>query len=420
VKTVAIVGRPNVGKSRLFNRIIGRRHAIVDDAPGITRDRIEVVIEHDGRPVRWIDTGGIGIEGGLAAAITLQAEVAIETADVILFVTDARDGLLPLDAKIAARLRGRAPVILVVNKVDSPAMESTAAEFSALGFPEIAAVSAEHGRGASDLIERALALAGVEDEESAANPLKRIAIVGRPNVGKSSLLNAILGEERVIVAAEAGTTRDAIEAVIDIPEGRLAIVDTAGIRKKRTSMTRLESVMVGRARQSVERADVAIVVADAVEGVSDQDVRIVAATLAMGRAAVLALNKWDAIEHKKFDAIAAEVRRRLKTMAHVPIVSISALKRLRIHRLLAVALDTAKNAERRIATSRLNELLADAARRAPAGVRLKYGMQRSVLPPSFVIFGTSRPPASVARFLEKLIRVAEDFRGAPIVMEFKR
>jgi GTPase len=420
IRTVAIVGRPNVGKSRLFNRIIGRRTSIVHDSPGVTRDRVEAVVDQRGSLVRWIDTGGIGLEDEFGEMIALQAGVAIEAAEAIILVVDSQDGVVPLDREIAERLRaGRKPVVVAVNKVDLPGRESQAAEFTALGFADVVAVSAEHGRGIEDLVELALEKVPVSSGKEA-ELLTRVAIVGRPNVGKSSLLNAILGEERSIVSTTPGTTRDAIETTVRLREGVIGIVDTAGIRKKRTSMSLLETVMVSRARAALERSDVGIVVVDAVEGLAEQDVKIVSAALSLGRGVVLALNKWDAVEKKEFDAVAKKIRYKLGTASHVPIISISALETLRVRKLLEVALTVGANARHRIRTADLNRVLATASQRAPAGVRIKYGIQTSVMPPTFVIFGSEKPPRATESYLRNQIRATGGFEGVPIVIEFRR
>ncbi len=420
MKTVAIIGRPNVGKSRLFNRIIGRRSSIVDDRPGVTRDRIEHVADHRGRAIRWIDTGGIGLEDDFGAMISLQTDVAIAAANALILVVDGREGLAPLDAEIARKVRGRKPVLVAVNKCDRVQDDLNWTDFAVLGFEEIMPVSAEHGRGVGDLAERAVELTGEDEDEETGVPVTKVAIVGRPNVGKSSLLNAILGQDRVIVSDIPGTTRDAVEAAVELPQGRIAIVDTAGIRKKRTHYTRLESVMVGRSRKAVESSDVTVVVADAAEGMLEQDVRLVAAVLAFGRGCVLALNKWDIVDEKNFDAKVKTIRRLLGSEAHVPIVSISALKRLRVRRLLEVALKVGENARRHIATPELNRILSETAQRAPRGIRFKYGIQRSVAPPSFLVFGAAKPPRSLELFLRSALRASGGYDGVPIVVEFMR
>lgn len=418
--TVAIVGRPNVGKSRLFNRIIGRRHAIVDDEPGITRDRVECVAEWQGRRTRWIDTGGIGLRDEFAAMIALQAAVAVSAADVVILVVDAHEGIVPLDREIAHRLRGDKPVVVAVNKADTPNMDAAASDFASLGFDHVVPVSAEHGRAVDELIDAALALAGEsgdDDEECITN---RVAIVGRPNVGKSSLLNRFLGEERVMVSPISGTTRDAIECTMDLPGGRITLVDTAGIRKHRRDYDRLEAVMVLRTRQAVERADVAVIVIDAVEGFTDQDAKILSGVFALGRGAVLALNKWDAVEDKAFDAVVKTIRRGLGTEAHVPIVSVSALKGTRVRKVFETALAVSQNALSRVRTSDLNRILGEAAQQAPAGTRIKYAIQKSALPPTFLIFGSGRPSRTLIQYLTKRLREVGGLNGVPIVMEFRR
>ena len=426
MKTISIIGRPNVGKSRLFNRIIGHRKSIVDDCPGVTRDRLEETLDYDGKIIRWVDTGGIGVEDEFGEMITLQAEVAISISDVIIFVVDGRDGLLPADKVIANQIRGKKPIIVAVNKIDLTKLESLWTDFSSLGFEKIIGISAEHGRNVYELLEDAVKLAGENQEEESRTVSTKFAIIGRPNVGKSSLMNTILGEERVIVSEIPGTTRDAIEAMIPLENGNLVLIDTAGIRKNRTSYTKLESVMVGRAKKAVESADVAIIVADAVEGVAEQDIKIVDATLQLGKGAVIALNKWDSFKQlnpdveEKYDDVIDTIRYKLGSESHVPIVSISALKRLRIKKLLETALAVGENSRRHIRTSELNKILADSFERAPKGIRIKYGIQKSIAPPSFIIFGSKNIPAALARYIISSIRKSGGYIGVPIVLEFRR
>ena len=426
MKTISIIGRPNVGKSRLFNRIIGHRKSIVDDCPGVTRDRLEETLDYDGKIIRWVDTGGIGVEDEFGEMITLQAEVAISISDVIIFVVDGRDGLLPADKVIANQIRGKKPIIVAVNKIDLTKLESLWTDFSSLGFEKIIGISAEHGRNVYELMEDAVKLAGENQEEESRTVSTKFAIIGRPNVGKSSLMNTILGEERVIVSEIPGTTRDAIEAMIPLENGNLVLIDTAGIRKNRTSYTKLESVMVGRAKKAVESADVAIIVADAVEGVAEQDIKIVDATLQLGKGAVIALNKWDSFKQlnpdveEKYDDVIDTIRYKLGSESHVPIVSISALKRLRIKKLLETALAVGENSRRHIRTSELNKILADSFERAPKGIRIKYGIQKSIAPPSFIIFGSKNIPAALARYIISSIRKSGGYIGVPIVLEFRR
>ncbi|RMH56991.1 MAG: ribosome biogenesis GTPase Der [Candidatus Hydrogenedentota bacterium] len=420
MKTVAIVGRPNVGKSRLFNRLIGRRYAIVEGTPGITRDRIEKVGEWRGRRIRWIDTGGIGSDDDLSSLVAFQVRVAIEAADLIIFVVDGAEGLLPLDEEIADSLRGRKPVILAVNKIDHPKRESLVSEFFSLGFEESFAVSAEHGRGVGDLLDSVVERLGSEEEgESDEEGGVRVSIVGRPNVGKSSLLNAFLETERVIVSEIPGTTRDTVEETIDLPQGRITFVDTAGIRRKRRKYDLLESIMVSRTRNAVSASDAAIVVADAVEGITEQDVKIVQAVFALGRCAVLALNKWDAVSEKDFDAVLKGFRAKYPTDAHLPVISVSALRRLRLRRLLSTVLDTVERSRFRFRTSELNRLLGPVAAQAPRKVKLRYALQKSISPPTFVLFGSGRPPHSYLHFIRNTIRDAGGFQGIPLNIEFR-
>lgn len=420
MKTIALVGRPNVGKSRLFNRIVGRRTTIVEGTPGVTRDRVDRIIEKDGRLRRWIDTGGIGSADPLAAAVRLQAEIAIEAADVVILVTDVRAGIEPLDREIADRLRRAKIVVVAANKADDAVSESGAGEFAALGFSDVFPVSAEHGRGVSDMLEEIDRLLGDEEPEETPVTETRIAIVGRPNVGKSSLLNRILGEERAIVSPIPGTTRDAVEDIIDLPEGRIALVDTAGIRKRRQSFSAIESYMVTRTRDAVSAADVAIVVVDALDGITEQDRKILDAVFQLGRGAVIALNKWDAIAEKKFDSIVADMRYMLGNESHVPIVSVSALTGQRMRPLLEAAIRVAKNLMTRIPTGQLNRIFAGASISSPRGMRIKYALQKSAMPPTFLVFGPAKPSSGFAGNLKNLIRGTGGFDGVPIVLEFRK
>lgn len=420
MKTVALVGRPNVGKSRIFNRLLRRRHAIVEGTPGITRDRVEETVDLEGTKIRLIDTGGIGSDDPLGEQVKLQADVAISTADLILFVVDVREGMVPMDREIANLLRDRDEILVVANKVDTSHQENAWTDFAALGLGKILSVSAEHGRGFAELIDEIRFRVGTGPEEEIEEPFTRVAIVGRPNVGKSSLLNSIMKKERMIVSEVAGTTRDAVEEIVDLPQGRVALVDTAGIRKRRTDYSFLESLMVFRTRDAVGRSDVAVVVVDAVEGLTDQDIKILNAVFEQGKGAVLALNKWDAVEEKKYDKLIREIRYKLGSEAHVPIVSISALKNQRVTKVLEMALEVGQNMRQRISTADFNKLLADFSRRAPRGMRIKYGVQKNTLPPTFILFGAKEVPGSFAGFVKNSIRQTGRFHGVPIVVEFKR
>ena len=429
MKTVAIVGRPNVGKSRLFNRMIGRRYSIVEGQPGVTRDRVEQIGEVRGEPVRWIDTGGIGADDEMGEMVKIQAEIAISAADLILLVTDVRAGLQALDEQIAHQLRGTKPVIIVANKADEAASEADWTEFTRLGFDVVVPISAEHGRRIGDLLDEVEARLGKVEDLEEENPVEmRLAIVGRPNVGKSSFLNKILGTERVIVSDVPGTTRDAIEEIIELPpldsdpEGetrRIQLVDTAGIRKRRGKYTFLESVMVARTRDAVGRSDVALVLCDSNEGVTDQDMKILAAVLEMGKGAVLVYNKWDLAEDRDFDTLEKEIRGTLGTSSHVPIVSSSALTGQRLRRVIEVALQVSKNCHFRIKTGELNRLLAEISVRAPRGVSIKYGVQKSILPPGFILFGKGKATSSFEGYIRNKIRDHGEFDGVPLTIEFR-
>jgi len=431
---IAIVGRPNVGKSTLFNRFAGRRRALVDDVPGLTRDRIAQSIEVGGRRVLVVDTAGFEAapEGSLAAAVQKQARAAVRDADAILFVVDGLAGLLPEDESIARELRkSRRPIALLVNKIDTPRHEPRAAEFHRLGFARTRTMSAEHGRGAWDALEEIAAELPPGDE--AAEPDEadavRIAVVGRPNVGKSSLVNRLLGEERMVVSDEGGTTRDAVDTRLERPDGVYVLVDTAGIRRRGRRDRVGEGPSALAALRSLERADVALVVTDASAGITDLDVNVLGLAREAGCATAIVLNKWDLCakepaaerEHRR-EAVA----RRLRFAPDVPMAAVSALSGSRVTTLLPLARKLAVAGRTRIATADLNRWLAEAThahepamaqrgtRRRP--LKMLYVTQTGVRPPSFVIFCSD--PTGVAesyrRYLEKRLRDRFALAGTPI------
>jgi GTP-binding protein len=449
---VAIVGRPNVGKSTLFNRLIGERLAIVEDVPGTTRDRVYGVAEWNGRRFTVVDTGGLELEPGtdIEARVQVQARVAIEEADVILFVVDAAAGLAPLDHEVADRLRRASkPTILVVNKADNPRREHEAAEFYALGMEPTIAISAQHGRNTGDLADMIVwelpppseAEASVQPEpgepteeelaelaETEVGP-PRVAIVGRPNTGKSTLVNRVLGEERMIVSDVPGTTRDPVDTAVVIDDEPMILVDTAGIRRRGSIDRGIERYSVLRSMKAIDRADVAIVMTDATEGYAAQDAHVVGYVLEAGKGIVLVINKWDVVEKDGHtaDAWLKALRREAPYLAWADIVFASALTGQRVERILREARRVAEERYRRVPTADLNRVVADAVRaHPPSHVRnrlpkILYATQAAVAPPTFVIF-VNDPELihfSYRRYLENRIRGEYGFLGTPIRLVFR-
>jgi GTP-binding protein len=434
---VAIVGAPNVGKSTLFNRLLGRRHALVTDAPGVTRDRQYGEAHDVERPFRVVDTGGLSGDHAVpfAAEIERQAAAAMDEAAAVLFVVDARAGATAVDLDLAAllRRRGGAPVLLVANKIDHEALEVIAHELHALGLGAPWPVSAEHGRGIEELIEAIEALFPTGDDD--ASPVGadeaelRVAIVGRPNVGKSSILNRLVGAERVIVSEVPGTTRDAIDIALQI-EGRVfRLIDTAGIRRAGRVGKEIEGLAVIRARRSIEQAHVAILVVDATVPLAAQDAHIAGHVQDAGRPLLIAVNKWDLVTDRE-DAVKAweeRLRRRLRFAAHAPIVFVSAHSGQRVARLLEVAAALHDAAGRRIGTPELNRWLQgqiEGQREAPppsGSLRLYYATQTGVHPPRFLIF--CNDPLLVHFSLRRRIenRLREDFElgAVPVRLDFR-
>lgn len=437
---VAIVGRPNVGKSTLFNRYAGRRRALVQDTPGVTRDRLVEEVNVAGRRVLVVDTAGLDPDAdqGLPRAVQAQARAAVQEADAILFVVDGKHGVLPEDEAIARTLRRSArPLVLVVNKIDVPAHAARVAEFHRLGIATVFGVSAEHGTGAFEALEAAVAALPPEASPAPAGEGEgalRIAIVGRPNVGKSSLVNRLLGFERAVVSDEPGTTRDATDTVLVHGGERFVLVDTAGLRRpgKRTAAVERGSALV--AVRSLERADVALVVIDASEGFTDADARVAALARERGRAAAMLANKWDLVE-KRSPSDRAQIREAiamgLRFMADTPVAVVSAKTGLGTGRLLALAKKLHAAAHREVSTGALNRWLQAAVARHEPGmaqrgsrkrpVKFFYATQTAVSPPTFVLFCTE--PAAVApsyrRFLENQLRDAFGFEGTPIRLRLR-
>jgi GTP-binding protein len=445
---VAIVGRPNVGKSTLFNRLAGERIAIVEDIPGTTRDRVYAIGEWIGRQFTVVDTGGLELEPGtdIEARVQDQARVAMTEADVILFVVDAHAGIAPLDHEVADRLRRAAkPVILVVNKADNVRREQEGAEFYALGFDTTITVSAQHGRSTGDLADLIVeALPTLEPGANGTTPSAseelteeelaelaetemgppRVAIVGRPNTGKSTFVNRVLGEERMIVSETPGTTRDPVDTVVTLDGEPMILIDTAGIRRRGAIEQGIERYSVLRAMKAIDRADVAVVMTDALEGYTAQDAHVVGHVLEAGKGLVLVLNKWDAVakDEKTADDLLHTLRQDAPYLSWADIVFASARTGARIDRVLGEARRVAEERFRRIPTGELNRVITDAVRQhPPSHVRNRlpkvfYATQVSVAPPTFVIF-VNDPELihfSYRRYLENRIRDAYGFLGTPI------
>lgn len=426
---IAIVGRPNVGKSTFFNKVIGRKLSITENRPGVTRDRIYASAEWRGKPFTLVDTGGIELksEDVMWKQIASQAKLAVETADVILFFVDGREGLTSSDYDVADYLRrSRKPVVLVVNKLDEYSRDKLF-EFYSLGLGEPFGISAEHSRGIGDVLDEAVS--SFEEGEEEGGDALRIAVVGKPNAGKSSLVNRILGEERTIVTDIAGTTRDAIDTPFERDGEKYVIIDTAGIRRKRSVEDNVEYYSVLRAFDAVRRADVAVLVVDAVEGLTEQDVRIIGMVHEEGKPSVIVMNKWDLVEKDThtIETFEAKLKEDLKFMDYFKSVYISAKTGQRAEKVLKLAREAYDHAHFRIPTGALNDLLMDAMRisEPPSyqGRRLKlyYASQVSVAPPLFVLMVNDETLLhfSYARYLENVIRQAYDFSGTPIRIQVR-
>ncbi len=418
---VAVVGRQNVGKSTLVNRLFGRQEAIAHELPGVTRDRVELECSWRGRTFALVDTGGyLGGATGIEGLVSRQAELAARQADLVLLIVDATTGVAEEDAALARRLRkASAPVLVVANKVDTEREEADAAAFHRLGLGEPVPVSALHGRGSGDLLDRVVALLPEREYEVEVEGEPRFALVGRPNVGKSSLFNRLVGEERSVVYEEAGTTRDAVDALVSWPAGPVRFVDTAGLR--RPSKTEgLEYYGFVRAVRAIDRANVAVLVLDASEGFTGEDKRIAARVMEAGRGLVVAANKWDLVEEKdrKYKALAEEA----EVFARAGVVRTSALRGTGVTRLPAILLALRERWARRAPTAEVNRVLQEAQgeRPAPHGTSpFRYGTQVAAGPPTFVLFGGKTPEASYQRFLENRLRRTFGLEGVPVRLRFR-
>ena len=429
---VAIVGRPNVGKSTLFNKLIGRRLSIVEDTPGVTRDRIYADAEWLTHSFTLIDTGGIEPESEdiIAVQMRRQAELAIETADVIVFLVDGREGMTAADEEVAAMLRkSNKPVVLAVNKLDAPKFNDAIYEFYSLGLGDPIIISAGQGLGLGDMLDEVCAHFPPEVAEEGEHPLN-IAVVGKPNVGKSSLVNAILGEERCIVSNIPGTTRDAVDTAFTLDGEPYVLVDTAGIRRKRAVEDEtIERYSVIRSLAAVRRADVVLIVVDAEQGLSEQDVKIAGYVHEEGKPSVLVVNKWDLIEKdtNTMNQFKKDMQVDLAFMDYVPFLFISAKTGQRVNKLLAAAKESYAQSIRRITTGTLNDIVNEAISMteppAMSGKRLKiyYATEVSVQPPTFVIFVNDEALVhfSYKRYMENYFRKTFGFAGTPIKIIFR-
>ncbi len=426
--TIAIVGRPNVGKSLLFNKLTGKRLSIVEDTPGVTRDRIYAPCSWSGRDFLLIDTGGIEphTDDDMLLFMRKQAEIAIETAEAIIFVCDVRTGLTAADADVAAMLqKSKKPVVVAVNKIDGigpPPAEIY--EFYNLGLGEPYPVSALHGHGTGDLLDACLSLMPEETEAQEDSGALRVAIIGKPNAGKSSLLNRILGTERAVVSDVPGTTRDAVDSGFENEYGRFILTDTAGMRKKSRVDEAIEYYSVLRAVTAAERSDVCVIMIDALEGVTEQDTKVAGIAHEAGKPSVVVLNKWDAVEkdEKTMRSVIDDVRVKLAYMTYAPVICLSAKTGSRVDKLFPLLVDCVEQSRRRVTTGQLNAFLAEAVARVQPptdkGRRLKiyYMTQPAASPPHFIAFCNDARlfHYSYKRYLENQIREVFQLTGTPI------
>ena len=431
---VAIVGRPNVGKSMLFNKLIGKRLSIVEDTPGVTRDRIYGETDWNGRSFTLVDTGGIEprTDDQILKSMRQQAQIAIENATVIVFLTDIRTGLTAADHEVANMLlRSGKPIVLAVNKMDSTGMtDPDFYEFYNLGLGDPIAVSAVHGHGTGDLLDACVAHFPAEDADEEEDDAIKVALIGKPNVGKSSLVNQILGENRMIVSNQAGTTRDAIDSRFENAQGKFVLIDTAGMRRKSKVEENIEKYSVLRATMAIERADVCLILIDAQEGVTEQDTKVAGLAHEAGKACIIVVNKWDLIDKddKTMDRMTADIRRDLGFMTYAPILFISALTGQRVPKLFELIVAVSNQASMRITTGMLNNVLEDAQTRvqppSDKGRRLKiyYMTQVGIRPPHFVVFCNDARlfHFSYQRYLENCIRSTFGLTGTPIVLSIRQ
>jgi GTP-binding protein len=430
---VAVVGRPNVGKSTLLNRILGRREAIVEERPGVTRDRKEVEAEWRGRSFLLVDTGGWLPSGStLDEKVSRQSERAIAEADAVLFVVDATVGVTEEDARVADLLRrGDAPVLLVANKVDDAGREAGAWELMALGVGDPHPISALHGRGTGDLLDALVAVLpepapDAEPAELGADVVGErvfgVAIVGRPNVGKSTLFNRLTGDERAVVHDLPGTTRDSIDTVVETDEGPIRFIDTAGMRRKARIGEGTEYYSLVRALKAVDSADVALLVIDATVGVTHQDQRLAERVDAAGCPIVVLLNKWETLDAEERERVTTDLGRRLHFLGESPVLKVSALTGKGVHRLLPALAGAIEDYHRRIPTKAVNDAIraAQADQPAPHGGRVLYATQGAVDPPTFTLFANKTLPPTYLRYLERRLRETFDLGATPLKLRVRR
>jgi GTP-binding protein len=428
---VAVVGRPNVGNSTLVNRIVGRQETIVEERPGVTRDRKLLDAEWAGREFTIVDTGGwLAAGDGLDQQVSAQAERAIRDADAVLLVLDTSVGITDEDARVAGLLRRMGPpVLLVANKVDAESRDADAWIFARLGLGDPFPVSALHGRGTGDLLDAVIALlpevvappeAPVEEVEPEAR-ISAIAIVGRPNVGKSTLFNRLIGDERAVVHDLPGTTRDTIDTVVTSEAGALRFIDTAGMRRRAREAIGAEYYSLVRALQAIDRADAALLVIDATSGVTRQDQRLAERIDAAGNPVVMMLNKWELLTPERRLAVLDELEDRLSFLAYAPVLKVSALTGLGVHKLLPALREALEAYGRRVPTAELNRVLAEAqaAHRSPHG-RILYATQGATDPPTFTLFTSAKLPATYLRYLERRIREHFGFGPTPLKLRVRR
>ncbi len=433
---VVIAGRPNVGKSTLLNRIVGQRVAIVEERPGVTRDRVEVEADWLGRSFRLVDTGGWMTGGSeLDRKVSEQSAKAVREADVVLFVVDSSVGVTDDDAAVAQLLRSvDVPVVLVANKVDDAAHEAGIWELLGLGLGDPHPISAQHGRGTGDLLDvllEHLPGTGSEDdeaEESAigdgddSDGLVAVALVGRPNVGKSTLFNRLIGEDRAVVHDMPGTTRDSVDTVVDTPSGPIRFVDTAGMRRRSRIDEDTEYFSMVRALRSVDAADVALLVIDATEGITHQDQRLAERIDGAGCPVVVVLNKWELLDAERRDDVLYQLGQRLHFLGDAPVLRLSALSGRGVHRLLPALGATLEQYHTRVPTRRVVDVLrrAQQAQPAPHGARILYGTQGATDPPTFTLFASKEVPPSYLRYIERMFREEFDLGAVPVKIRVRR
>lgn len=429
---VAMVGRPNVGKSTLFNKLAGKRISIVQDTPGVTRDRVYAESEWLNRKFTMIDTGGIEPESSdiIVKQMRRQAQIAIEMADVIVFVVDGKEGLTAADQEVAQMLRkSKKPVVLVVNKIDRLALEENSYEFYNLGIGDPITISASQGLGLGDMLDEFVKYFNDPSEDEEDDEYIRIAMIGKPNVGKSSLINRLLGEERVIVSNVPGTTRDSIDSYLETEDGKFILVDTAGLRRKSKVKEEIERYSVIRTYAAIEKADVAILVIDAEQGITEQDEKIIGYAHEMNKAIMVVVNKWDLIEKddKTLSNYQKDLQQKLKFMPYAKYLFISALTGQRVHKILSTAKYCYDNYSKRVSTGLLNDVISKAVlMKEPPVVALKrlkiyYATQVATKPPKFVFF-VNDPNLlhfSYGRYLENQLRESFDFDGTGIEIEYR-